>query len=270
MADHPVTLKAAWEDARQWRVPLLVMAYTAVALTLAEYVFLSGSFVRNFPDLTLEYAPGVYYGTWSRVPPDTEAPWWGPLLPWAWWIGGTFALWVAGAWALARMLGFRAGALGLKFEGLWSKLWIYAILLIIVLVGVFWASTREGFTNTYPFVKPRYCERWSWTLLLIWWAIYGAQFFAVEFFFRGFMLFTLEKRFGLGAIPAMVVPYCMIHYHKPLPEALGAIIAGFVLGWLALKTRSIWGGVLIHVSVAISMDALSLWQQNALPKVLGP
>jgi membrane protease YdiL (CAAX protease family) len=270
MEPQPVNLKSAWEDAKAWRVPLVVLAYAAVALTLVEYLFLSSSFVNTFPDLTRQYAPGVFYGSWSRAPAGTTAPWWGPLLPWAWWIGGTFALWVVAAWAVAAVMGFKPRDLGLRVAGLMDKLWIYIVLLVIVLVGVYWASTREGFTNTYPFVKPRYCETWSWAILLIWWVMYGAQFFAVEFFFRGFLLFSLEKKLGLGAIPVMVVPYCMIHYHKPLPEALGAIIAGLVLGWLALRTRSIWGGVLIHVCVAIAMDLMSLWQQNALPKTFGP
>jgi membrane protease YdiL (CAAX protease family) len=62
----------------------------------------------------------------------------------------------------------------------------------------------------------------------------------------------------MAAIAVMIVPYCMIHYHKPLPEALGAIVGGVVLGWLALRTRSLWGGWLLHVAVALSMDVLAL------------
>jgi membrane protease YdiL (CAAX protease family) len=50
----------------------------------------------------------------------------------------------------------------------------------------------------------------------------------------------------------------MIHYGKPLPETMGAIGAGLLLGTLAMRTRSIWGGVLIHVGVATTMDVLAL------------
>ena len=35
----------------------------------------------------------------------------------------------------------------------------------------------------------------------------------------------------------MIVPYCMIHYGKPLPETLGAIGAGLILGTLAMRTQ---------------------------------
>ncbi len=41
-----------------------------------------------------------------------------------------------------------------------------------------------------------------------------------------------------------------------------AYIAGIVLGFMSLKTRSIWLGAAIHMSVALSMDFLSLWRQH--------
>jgi membrane protease YdiL (CAAX protease family) len=56
------------------------------------------------------------------------------------------------------------------------------------------------------------------------------------------------------------VPYCMIHYGKPMTETIGAIFAGVILGTLAMRTRSIWGGVLIHVGVAWTMDLLAIAQ----------
>jgi membrane protease YdiL (CAAX protease family) len=75
---------------------------------------------------------------------------------------------------------------------------------------------------------------------------------------------------GSHAIFAMVVPYCMIHYGKPFPETMGAIVAGIVLGTLAMKTRSIWSGFLIHVSVAISMDVAALMQTEGMPTTWYP
>jgi membrane protease YdiL (CAAX protease family) len=70
---------------------------------------------------------------------------------------------------------------------------------------------------------------------------------------------------GSAAIFAMAVPYCMIHYGKPYLETNGAIVAGVVLGSLALKTRSIYAGFLVHITVAFSMDFLALWRRDALP-----
>jgi len=54
----------------------------------------------------------------------------------------------------------------------------------------------------------------------------------------------------------------MIHFGKPFPETMAAIIAGIVLGTLSLKSRTIWMGVLIHYSVALTMDLSAVWQKG--------
>ena len=59
----------------------------------------------------------------------------------------------------------------------------------------------------------------SWFDFLTWEAMYFAQFFALEMFFRGFWLGVLRRSFGSGAIFVMAVPYCMIHFGKPYLEA---------------------------------------------------
>ena len=79
------------------------------------------------------------------------------------------------------------------------------------------------------------------------------------------MLSGLKKWLGFGAVFVMIIPYCMLHFQKTGSESLGAIIAGILLGGLAMKYRSIWGGVLLHWLVAIAMDLLSLSHQNKLP-----
>jgi hypothetical protein len=35
---------------------------------------------------------------------------------------------------------------------------------------------------------------------------------------------------------------------------------------LALRSRSIWGGVMVHASVALSMDLLAIAQTQQLPQ----
>jgi membrane protease YdiL (CAAX protease family) len=105
----------------------------------------------------------------------------------------------------------------------------------------------------------------SWTELLIWEGLYAGQFIAVEFFFRGFLVGGLGRYLGPAAIPVAVMPYTMLHFSKPWPEAYGALFAGFVLGWLAWKTRSIWGGVMLHCGIAVSMDLMALSHKGQLP-----
>ncbi|MBX3473983.1 MAG: CPBP family intramembrane metalloprotease [Planctomycetes bacterium] len=270
MNQEPVNLSSAVSDLRRERGPLVVLAWAAVALTLCEYFLLPGAVFKLWPDFSRELAPGVDAGAWGLRRPGAQAPWWGVLWPWAWWSGGLVALWVLVPLAIARFQGLKPAQLGLGLAGAASKWRIYLLLLALVSPAVAWAATRESFTGTYPFLRPEYCQQWCWLVLLSYWGLYALQFFSVEFFFRGWMLFSLERRFGLGAIAVMVVPYCMIHYHKPLPEALGAIIAGIVLGWMAMKTRSIWGGLAVHLAVALGMDALSLARGGQLPTQFFP
>jgi uncharacterized protein len=78
------------------------------------------------------------------------------------------------------------------------------------------------------------------------------------------MVHGLAPRLGWAAIFAMVVPYNMLHYGKPMPEALAAIVGGIVLGTLSLKTRSIWWGAALHISIALTMDICALTHAGRL------
>jgi membrane protease YdiL (CAAX protease family) len=57
----------------------------------------------------------------------------------------------------------------------------------------------------------------------------------------------------------------MIHFDKTAAESAGSIVAGIILGMLAMRGRSIWGGVMLHWLIAIQMDVLSLAQKGQLP-----
>jgi membrane protease YdiL (CAAX protease family) len=100
---------------------------------------------------------------------------------------------------------------------------------------------------------------------MIWEVIYFLQFLGLEAFFRGWMVGALRRSMGAGAIFALAAPDCMIHYGKPDLEAIGAIVAGVVLGSLAMRTRSIYAGFLVHITVALLMDLLALWRGHRLP-----
>ena len=191
----------------------------------------------------------------------------------AWW-----AIWrVIGYFLLPVLLikvGFRALGLptrlrdyGLETKGFSQHVWIYFTLFGIVLLAVIAVSYTHSFSHYYPFYKG---AKRSWFDFFTWEVLYAAQFFSLEFFFRGFWLAACRRAMGSYAIFAMIVPYCMIHFGKPMPEAFGAIIAGIALGTLAMKTRSIWSGFLIHVSVAISMDVAALLQSAHLPRTFWP
>jgi len=78
------------------------------------------------------------------------------------------------------------------------------------------------------------------------------------------MVFGLAPKFGLYAVFIMAIPYSMVHFGKPFPEALGAILTGVVLGFLALKHRSFWLGIALHSTIGFTMDVLCLWRKGQL------
>lgn len=126
---------------------------------------------------------------------------------------------------------------------------------------IYFASTQVHFLQVYPFYEPCLDEGIG-TWFILWELMYALQFIALEFFFRGFMVHCLLGVMGAWAIPVMVIPYCMIHFQKPFPEATASIIAGLALGWLGLKTKSIVPGAILHIAVAWSMDGISLMRKG--------
>jgi membrane protease YdiL (CAAX protease family) len=194
----------------------------------------------------------AYDAVFSR---DDASPFW-ELHKLAWWSGWrVLGYVVVPALAVVCLPGQRLADYHVSLRGFLGHLWIYGALFVAVLPLVIYASTTEIFRQNYPFYAQ---ANRSYTDLVLWELLYAAQFVALEFFFRGFLLAGLRRALGANAIFVMLVPYCMIHFGKPLTETLGAIFAGLVLGTLAMRTRSIWGGVVIHICVAITMDVLAL------------
>ena len=271
-ATVPATATAtATADPAGWRLdyrPLVVLIFAAVTLTLLEYW--GGRKIYH------EIAPKFFPYAEGRFFKDMGVSWFGleyqRFGEYVYWVGFRLgAFFILPALFIVCLPGERVRDYGLSTKGFIKHLPVYGILFLIVLPAVIAVSYTDAFASHYPFYKP-----WRSFVaprglymrdFLAWEAIYAVQFFALEFFFRGFFLHALKRSIGAYAIFVMAVPYCMIHFGKPMPETLGAIAAGIVLGTLSLRTGSIWAGVLIHVSVAWSMDWLALIQTGRVPKV---
>jgi membrane protease YdiL (CAAX protease family) len=226
-----------------------VLVTVALALTLARF-FGAASTPRRIPELS---------GWFASLPePD--------LYPWLYW--AAFKLVNYGllpALCIWFVLEQRLADHGLRFVRE-PRVWLlYAGMLVLVLPVTFIAAQSDAFLDTYP--KYRSAGQ-SWAGLLIWECAYGFQFLMLEFFFRGFVIFALARYIGSLAIFVMIVPYCMIHFGKPLAECLGSILAGVVLGTVALRTGSIYGGVVVHCGVAWSMDLFALARNGSLQRLL--
>jgi membrane protease YdiL (CAAX protease family) len=159
------------------------------------------------------------------------------------------------------VFGERLRDYGVKLGGVFADWWVYGLMMAVAWPAIYVASAGAHFQQTYPFYHPEPGEG-AWPNLVRWELMYLVQFFGVEFFFRGFLLHGTKHRFGPYAIFVMMVPYCMLHFFKPLPEALASVVGAVALGFMSLRTRSIWMGTAIHVTVAWSMDAASLWRQG--------
>ncbi len=150
----------------------------------------------------------------------------------------------------------------LKIEdGFWKLL---AACIAVMLPIVYLMSLTGSFSAKYPFLKVFNGDPYLSSTLLIWELVYFFQFFGLEFFFRGFMVHSLKPKLGAYSIFAMTVPYCMIHFQKPMAETFAAICAGVFLGWVSYKNGSIWLGLILHCTVAFSMDILALYHKGLL------
>jgi membrane protease YdiL (CAAX protease family) len=265
------TWKELDDDATRWRAesaalgrtdfrPFVALAMCAVILTLQEYYGGRGYFDQAVRPWLVRL--DVAHPKAIRLVKYDE------LYSFGWWavsrIGGyvlPFVVW---------KLFFSQDSLldmGLRTRGFFKHAWIYAAFLVVVLPTLLVVARQPDFGSYYPFYKG---TSRSWFDFLVWETMYFAQFFALEMFFRGFWLGALRRSFGSGAIFAMAVPYCMIHFGKPFLEANGAIVAGIALGSLSMKTKSIYQGFFVHITVAGLMDWIALSHRHALPTVFWP
>jgi hypothetical protein len=139
----------------------------------------------------------------------------------------------------------------------------YLILLLLMLPLLFTASLLDNFNSFYPMYKESPAsvfwnipEKW---MILIYEIIYGWNFLSIEFVFRGFLVIGMTKVLGRQAILPMVAVYCFYHFGKPAGEAISSIFGGYILGVIAYETRSIFGGVILHVGVAWTMEMLGFF-----------
>ncbi|NQT86857.1 CPBP family intramembrane metalloprotease [bacterium] len=129
----------------------------------------------------------------------------------------------------------------------WTALFIAVMGVLILVVS----RLDPSFARYYPIYEP---ARRGGVEFLAWAASYAAYMFAWEYFFRGFLLFGLERRFGRMAAVIQAVPFALVHVGKPELETYSSIAGGLILGVLALRVRSMWPCFLIHAFIAVWMD----------------
>ena len=235
---------------------LWIFIIAAICLTGINFLSLSSNSKLFAPILNVfNWNAGGRLNDWLWTHPDYEL---NQLIYWSVW--SCFFYFIVPAGVIKFIWKEKLQDYGFKIKGSLNGWPIYVCMFLIIIPCVIIVSYEKGFQATYPFYEP---PRENFMgKMLIWEIFYALQFITLEFFFRGFMVHGLKHKLGVYAIFAMVVPYCMIHFTKPLPECLGSIIAGIVLGTLSYKYKSVILGACIHISVAIIMDFLSLWHKG--------
>ena len=149
--------------------------------------------------------------------------------------------------------------LGFRVKGAGPEIAVVLVLWALMIPIIYVIHDNPSFRNTYPRLD---AAATSPEFYLLFEAFYLVKWIAWEFFFRGFMLFGLQKDFMRRAVLVSTIPFALMHYGKPELEMASAVIAGLILCFISLRSRSIWPGVLLHWLVASTMDffAASWWR----------
>jgi hypothetical protein len=132
----------------------------------------------------------------------------------------------------------------------------YLMMLVIMIPLIALASTQKDFQAMYP--RARFLtqlelpsKQWHYLLYEL---CYGFDFVSIEFFFRGFLILSLMKICGKHCIIPVACFYCTIHFGKPMGEAISSFWGGMLLGIVSFNTGSVWGGLMVHLGIAWSME----------------
>lgn len=134
----------------------------------------------------------------------------------------------------------------------------YLIMLLIMVPLITAASTQHDFLLSYPKLHkvlplPEGANP-SWWYKLLFELSYGSDFFSIELFFRGFLVIGFTRWLGKDAILPMACFYCTIHFGKPLGECISSYFGGLLLGIVSYHTRSVYGGLMVHLGIAWLME----------------
>lgn len=158
-----------------------------------------------------------------------------------------------------------AKSVGLTTQGFNARPYFLLVACLLPLIAL--ASTQPDFLAVYPKLKnvagiDKYAHpSWPWKLLYE--LSYGIDFLGIELFFRGLLIVSIVRYAGDSVVLPMAAFYCTIHFGKPLGECISSFFGGLILGVLASRTRSILGGLIVHLGLAWLME-LGGWLGHAI------
>ncbi len=251
-----------WIDAHSTAVSFLFRYLTfliAFALPYSFYFLQGKNYFRHSLILLLIFlSPAIF--SWKMVMPTAfplsdDASWnyyWNQVIYWPIrLIVISFILFII--WKIFYSRESFFGLTARKFN--WKP---YLLMLLIMVPLIAAASTQRDFLHMYPRLKDvdpvLYDVKNRWFYHVLHELSYGSDFVSVELFFRGFLVLAFVKVVGKDAILPMACFYCTIHFGKPLGECISSYFGGMILGVVVYNTRSIIGGLLVHLGIAWLME----------------
>ncbi len=135
----------------------------------------------------------------------------------------------------------------------------YAGFLLLMLPLILFASTQQDFLDTYPKLKQVNVSLNVYlNQLLRFEPLYLLDFVMLEWFFRGFMVLFFARYLNQKSVILVALVYCSFHFGKPFLECVSSFFGGYLLGYVVYKTKSVWGGVIVHMGIAFMMDLFAL------------
>ena len=142
----------------------------------------------------------------------------------------------------------------------------YFQMILFMLPVLVAASFHGSFLKAYPLYRSSTAHTFlgipELITILGYELAYGLDFITVEFLFRGFMVIGMIEILGRNSILPMAATYCFLHFGKPPGEAISSVIGGYILGVIAYETKSIWGGVIVHLGIAWMMEIIAFTQKS--------
>lgn len=154
----------------------------------------------------------------------------------------------------------RFGLYGLKRSGKYLR--VYALIYLMLLPLFLWTSLTPQFLDYYPKMNIAFFDGalgWErWQLIGLFEVCYANDFLGVESMFRGAMIIGLARWLGCRAVLPMALTYMCIHLGKPDLELCSSVLGGYILGILAWRTRHLWGGIIIHLGIAMFFESVGI------------
>jgi len=146
----------------------------------------------------------------------------------------------------------------------------FFLIMGIAVIPFFLSGFNPEMQGEYPLFGD-VIARGDWGAFVGYELAYLLFFVAIEFIYRGYLLFGIFKIkdlevvkgvkgmkgplvFGVYAILIQMLSYTMWHIAKPVPELIGTVFWGIGTGVVVLKTRTVWPVIIAHWLLCVILD----------------